>query len=288
MTAHQRKNEGETTREYFEMQTTLRSPSEKRIPFALKKQEKVTANLWHMIVYTPYQSIRDTLNSLNISSQDINNMINLHDFYNAILNLSVAMEDPSVISLEWFRLNLAFSEPATVLKIAPDSQGVKTKIKKYGERKLTINPSLEIGASFEHAASSQKQTESKDNSASDSYKFTVGPKLGITGSYDRKKGWEIEYEKTIDEIRGVMNGRREIIWDIYCDPNLKLPADKFGKTVNAKTAVTIMVQKGHAAEATIRTRGKAMENVSFWFDREAPIKFVGPNSISIKPDFPRP
>ncbi len=163
------------------------------------------------------------------------------------------------------------------MKIMPTSQGIKATIKRYGGRTSTVSPSLAFGASFEHKTKSEDETKSST--------FSVGPKLGVTGSYDQKKGWEITFDKVIKNIVGVQLSYNAVLWDIYGYKTMKLPGGELGETIAITTGMNIMVEKGLEATSTIKAEGKIFQDGWWFFDREKKVPMITDQKYLIKRDF---
>ena len=209
-----------------------------------------------------------------------------YDFYQVIINLSIEFGDPTRHSLIYSRFSMLLqNQAAQILKIAPDKEGISTTITETGGRKIGISPTLEMGVSFEQSGTS-KTTDSESST-----KFSLGPKIGVEGSWSKEKGYEIKYGKIIENVIGAIQlENRQVAWQVY-QAKLKQPEGNLeGKMISVPAFLIFWVKKqrengvliSQTVNAKINAVGKIKEDKPVWFDAEKPLEFIGKRQIELK------
>jgi len=271
-----------------------------------------------------------TLENTETANKTLEDYLKKYDFYNATLNLSVVLNNPARQSLIYARFKMLLDNPAAqILKIAPDEKGIPTKVKETGATKISVSPTLEMGVSLEKTQTDKKSVsdspsisstttsstsdstttptsmessaDTKSSTATQSTittagtesstKLNLGPKLGVTGSWSREKGYEITYDSLIKEVTGaIRRSNQEVLWQVT-QAKLKKPHGNLeGDLISVPAFLIFWVQKrqedGNFASqkinAKIEASGEAKENVPFGLDTKKEIEFIGQRVIELK------
>jgi hypothetical protein len=209
-----------------------------------------------------------------------------YDFYQTIVNLSIEFGDPTRHSLIFSRFSMLLeNKAAQILKIAPDRKGISAIVKETGGSKIGISPTLEMGVSFERAGTS------KTADSESSTKLILGPKIGVEGSWSKEKGYEITYNKMIENVIGaIQEENRKVLWEVY-EAKLKQPEGNLkGKMISVPAFLMFWVKKqkengvliSQKVNAKLNAIGKIKEDKPVWFDAEKPLEFVGPRQIELR------
>ena len=271
-----------------------------------------------------------TLDNLGTANKTLEEYLKKYDFYNATLNLSVVLDNPARQSLIYARFSMYLDDQAAqILKIAPDKNGILAKVRETGGTKISVSPTLEMGVSFEQtqtgktsvsdspSTSSTTTSSTADSTTSptsmqsstgtqsatatqssttttgseSSTKLNLGPKIGVSGSWSREKGYEITYDSLIEEVIGVIRkNNKEVLWEVR-QARLKRPDGNLeGKLISVPAFLMFWVRKreedgnlvSQKINARIEATGEAKENIPFGFDTKKEIEFIGQRVIELR------
>jgi hypothetical protein len=120
----------------------------------------------------------------------------------------------------------------------------------------------------------------------------LGPKIGISGTYEKTKGWELSYEKNVKWVVGAPLGNNKVQWEITkTNLDTHFPdTDLVGQTILVPAFLMFRVAKKKNEQneyipqkisAKLESHGKAKEDVQWWFDEVKEIEFLGPKTIEL-------
>jgi hypothetical protein len=201
-----------------------------------------------------------------------------------------------------------------ILKLEPEEKSVEVMVKTAGQSKISISPSGKIGFGIEKEKTdvtnspviSTKTTKKiSDDTAeeaavtqpsgtsTDSTKFTLGPEIGISGTYERTRGYELSYKKFVKWFSASTLQKNMAIWEIsktQLDENIPKTDGLAGPTISVPGFLMFRVKKEkneqneykpQKVKAKILSKGHAREDIPWRFDEPREIEFVGPEIIEL-------
>jgi len=197
--------------------------------------------------------------------RDIDRTIEKNSFYTISFSLVIEMENPVKSFLQYAKFTFRFDNDVKILKIVPESQGIKIDVEKTITRDIKITPSLTIESPIPEVGT-----------------VTAKP----LGEYDSKNGWTYTIPIYIEEVKGYTreyNGTSEVNWDIYGQGETQGPNDKIGETIVVPAIVTLQVPKETIVTGQAFVDGKIRREGKYWiFDGTEPIELVNPKWFEVK------
>jgi hypothetical protein len=204
-------------------------------------QKKVTgqAGFDYEIVRTRPDIVVELLNE-KYEDVDAKRILQSYEFHTLFLNMSIKINEPNIWTLSWARFEFEIDESdASVLSFAPNVDGVKTTIEKNGSRELNLSLTGEIDLPI-----------------------GIGSKITPDISYDKKNGWTVKFDATVEEVKGfkqrTTNGRVNLQWDIYKNKAIQVPESNLGVTSGAYATSLISTPKGSDSNMNVKVSGETL------------------------------
>jgi hypothetical protein len=211
-------------------------------PF-LQRKTTGQAGFDYEIVRTRPDIIADILNDRQ-ESVEITRILKSYDFHTLFLSMNVKMNDPDSWALSWARFEYEMvGENLGVLAFSPTLDGVKTTIERTGSRELNMSLSAELGPPA--AATS-----------------LIDAKISPDISYDKKTGWTVRFDTTVEEVRGfktrTTNGKINLQWDVYKNKALQVPESNIGVTSGVYATALISSPKDSKPIVNVKVSGETV------------------------------
>jgi hypothetical protein len=218
-------------------------------------------------------------------------VIESHDFYMVLLNLSVMVQDPDKMHVNCARFKFSVID-ADLMKMTPLQECAAGKLSQTADRTYSISPSLEFTPSIKMGQTNENTSKIDGLTHGTTVSTEINPagKLGVSLSYDNKKGYTFEVPVNIKSIIGTYLPNNKAQWEFYTDYNPGVPALQIGKTLSVITALFIKVPKGKTGEVKVNVKGKVTKKNAklFFFDVTGPVKLADADPIHVGAEIAAP
>jgi hypothetical protein len=202
--------------------------------------------------------IKTSLDERGVS--DIDGALEKYSFYTISFNLVIAMNEPVNSFLEFAKFGFKFDKDVTILKIMPETEGIKSTLDKTITRNLKITPTFELKAAGTITANTSVE-------------------------YIRNNGWTYSVPINIVNVKGyTMNyvDNVEVFWDIYGRKDTHTPDNNIGETTVVLAVLSLQAPKDRTVKCEVFVDGQILQKGKYIIlDGHENIGLVSPEQFKI-------